>query len=607
MSDFNLQANSQKIPLQMEEENLVAAIALRIRQSLDLDVILHQTVEEVRQFLATDRVIVYCFEPDWSGLIVVESVISPWKKVFGSKIKDPCFSENYIQQYKQGRIQAVEDIYTAKLTPCHRNLLAEFEVRANLVLPIVAEDKLWGLLVAQHCQCPRKWQSSEIELLKQLSTQVGIAVQQAELYEKIESLNAYLEQKVAKRTTKLQRSLQFESLVRSVTEKVRDTLDEEQILQTVARELGQLLKIERCKIELYSKDCSIATVAYEYAKSDLICQGRTRQVAQFPELYQQLLKKESLQFVERIPKLSPRKTQVTRLVCPIFDNRGILGNLWLIRPKEELFERFEIRLVEQVASQCAIAMRQARLYEKAQLQVKELAKLNALKDDFLKTISHELKAPMSSIRLASETLEILLEQEIGTKRSVTFTKVLDIFHSACERQNQLVDDLLTLCYIDAKKEILSFKWLDLAIWIPQIARPFCKRIESQQQQLVIDIAAELPPLKTDLSAFKRILTELINNACKYTPAGETISISALLKENKIQIIVSNSGVEIPSLEQERVFDKFYRILSHDPWQYGGTGIGLALVKKLVELLEGTIQLESQSGQTTFTLQFPRHN
>lgn len=615
MSNLNL--TSGQSPLDIEGEKLVAAIALRIRQSLHLDEILNQTVEEVRNFLQTDRVLIYSFEPDWSGLMVVESVVKPWKAVFGSQIEDPCFTAKHVEQYRQGRIQVVEDIHTASLTSCHRDLLAYYEVQANLVVPIVVEDRLWGLLIAQHCQCPRKWHSTEIELLKQLACQVGIAVNQAEYHEQIQSLNIYLEKKVQKRTAKLQKSLEFEALIRRITENIRDSLDEKQILQAVSQELQQVLQVKRCKIELYSQDKSSTTIVYECAPTSPVCQGKIKLVNKEPALYCQLLQKQSLQFVDLDPEQTLLKHQATRLACPIFDDRGIIGNLWLIRSKEDVFDQFEIRLVEQIANQCAIAIRQARLYKQSQTQIKELEKLNALKqkqveelanlnnlkDDFLKTISHELKTPMSSIQLASETLEMLLEKEIGAKRSATFTKVLDIFRHACKKQNNLVDDLLTLSYIDAKREILTFKQIDLKIWIPQIIDPFYERTNSQQQELIVNIAENIPLFNTDISAFKRVLSELVNNACKYTPAQETITISVDSAGNNIQITVSNSGVEIPPEEQKRVFEKFYRIPSHDPWQYGGTGIGLALVKKLVELLNGTIILRNQSGTTTFMMTF----
>ena len=584
-----------------DEEELVAAIALRIGQSLDLEVILDRTVTEVREFLDTDRVLIYRFEPDLSGVIVVESVNPNVESVFGHRIKDPCFAQRHLKRYTQGKVHVIEDVETAKLASCYSDVLRKFSVRANLVVPIVTNKELWGLLISHQCR-PRHWQQYEIKLLKQLAIQVGIAVQQAELYDWVKSSNSYLEQKVIQRTKELENSIKFETLIRKITEKVRDSLDEPQILQTVTEEIGRTLNVKRCKIEFYSSDRATAKVAYEYTVEPPNCQGIVRQVANFPELYRQLLQKQSLQFVESVPELNPLNIQATRLVCPIYDDRGIMGNLWLLRPKEEFFQESEIMLVEQISAQCAIAIRQARLYQEAQIQVHELGRLNVLKDDFLKTISHELRTPMSSIQLASETLEVLLEKEIGSRRSTTFTRVLNIFRSACDRQNQLVNDLLTLCYIDAKKETLQMCWIDLSVWLPQIIEPFKKRLQNQQQKLVIEIGSL--QFKSDLSTIKRVLTELINNACKYTPSNETITVAAGLLDNGIQLSVSNTGVEIPVLEQQRVFDKFYRIPNHDPWSFGGTGIGLALIKGSIELLEGTIELESQDGKTVFTIYLP---
>ena len=148
------------------------------------------------------------------------------------------------------------------------------------------------------------------------------------------------------------------------------------------------------------------------------------------------------------------------------------------------------------------------------------------------------------------------------------------------------------------------QWIDLSLWLPQIVESFEKTIDRQQQTLIVDLEPNLPEFKSDLSIVKRVITELLNNACKYTPLGESITISALSSDNEIQFCVSNTGVEIPALEQQRVFDKFYRIPHHDPWKFGGTGIGLALVKNLLELLGGTIELESQDGKTFFTIYLP---
>ncbi|HEY9700199.1 MAG TPA: diguanylate cyclase [Trichocoleus sp.] len=173
---------------QAQRERLVTTIAQRIRQSLDLDEILNTTVQEVRHFLQTDRVVIFRFKPNWVGVVTVESVAEGWKPILRSIIDEPCFRNAFVTQYQQGRVRAIEDIYTAGITDCHLQLLAEFQVRANLVVPILQGDHLWGLLIAHHCSGTRHWRQIEINLLSQLATQVAIAIQQAELYQQVQRL-----------------------------------------------------------------------------------------------------------------------------------------------------------------------------------------------------------------------------------------------------------------------------------------------------------------------------------------------------------------------------------------------------------------------------------
>ncbi|NJN56317.1 MAG: response regulator [Leptolyngbyaceae cyanobacterium SL_5_9] len=166
---------------QSRRSQLLSDTTLRIRQSLNLEEILTTTVAEVRRFLQADRVLVYRFEPDWVGKIVVESVESPWIAALGSVVQDTCFRDGQGEQYRRGRIWAADDIQRANLTPCHYALLERFQVRANLVVPILISHQLWGLLIAHQCGAPRHWQEFEVEFLGQLANQVGIAIVQARL------------------------------------------------------------------------------------------------------------------------------------------------------------------------------------------------------------------------------------------------------------------------------------------------------------------------------------------------------------------------------------------------------------------------------------------
>ena len=170
-----------------ERERLVAQVSQQIRQSLDLQTILSTTVEAVRHLFKTDRVLIFRFHPDWSGTVIAESVGTAWSAILSTTMVDTCMAETYVRRYHQGRVFAVSNIYAAQLEPCHLEMLAEFQVQANLVVPIQQGNQLWGLLIVHHCAAPRSWQPAEIALLQQLSTQVGTAIQQAELYQQAQS------------------------------------------------------------------------------------------------------------------------------------------------------------------------------------------------------------------------------------------------------------------------------------------------------------------------------------------------------------------------------------------------------------------------------------
>lgn len=222
----------------IEKERLIAQISQQINQSLNLDEILQTTVTEVRQFLNVDRVIVFQLQPDGNGKIVTESVQAKWQSLLSSTHYDPClaennirqrlevlnydphFNQNYVEHYHQGWVTAKSDIYDGSMEPCHVELLARFQVKANLVIPIMHEKQFWGLLIAHHCASPRVWQPLEIELLQQLTTHVSIALRQAELYQQTQY-------ELAKRQ-------KVENALRSANERLQHQLAEIEVIYNTA-------------------------------------------------------------------------------------------------------------------------------------------------------------------------------------------------------------------------------------------------------------------------------------------------------------------------------------------------------------------------------------
>lgn len=167
----------------IERERLVSKITRQIHRSLNLNEILQTTVNGVREFLQTDRVLIFRLQGDGNGTITTESVGAEWTALLETSYFDPCFNLEYIESFRQGLVTIKNDIYDGSINPCHVELLAKLQVRANLVVPILQDDQLWGLLIAQHCVAPRVWQPLEVDLLKELATQVSIALQQSELYQ----------------------------------------------------------------------------------------------------------------------------------------------------------------------------------------------------------------------------------------------------------------------------------------------------------------------------------------------------------------------------------------------------------------------------------------
>lgn len=183
----------QQLVRQQQQQRLLAEVALQISQLQSLESILQVTVEGGRTLLECDRTVIYRFESDMSGTIVAESVLPNWSTSLGTNIKDTCFQQQGVKKYLQGHKTVISDVHDSHLTPCHIKLLERFQVKANIVTPILLSDmatpnqqELWGLLIAHNCRAPKEWQASDLALLDDLTVQVAIAIQKSELLSNLE-------------------------------------------------------------------------------------------------------------------------------------------------------------------------------------------------------------------------------------------------------------------------------------------------------------------------------------------------------------------------------------------------------------------------------------
>ncbi|BAU64916.1 putative GAF sensor protein [Stanieria sp. NIES-3757] len=149
MSDFGLQQILKRLSYNLARDSLVQQVTNQLKISLDVD-----------------RILVYYFYRQWQGQVTFEVISSPQLSILGSTGPDECFNGDYAAMYQAGRVRAIANIETENIADCHRDFLRKLQVRANLVVPVLVQQQLWGLLIAHHCQNPRSWSTNDVQIMQ---------------------------------------------------------------------------------------------------------------------------------------------------------------------------------------------------------------------------------------------------------------------------------------------------------------------------------------------------------------------------------------------------------------------------------------------------------
>jgi GAF domain-containing protein len=375
---------------QAEQQRTLTRVISRIRESLDLGTIFQTTAIEVRELLQADRVAVFQFDPakDWQGEFISEAIDPKYPSALAAKVQDHCFGPQYAAFYEAGRMQIVSDIYEAGLSDCHVQILSQFQVRANLIVPLLKESKLWGLICVHQCDRPREWNESEIEFVSQIAENLNVALHHNKL---LEDANYQTEQQKA---------------LTSVIGRIRESLDLTQIFNTTAREVRQLLKADRVGIFKFKGNgnfddgtfiaedveagfsSAIAVPVYDHCFGDIFVEKYANgghqsvsdiQDAGLSDCHRQILERFEVR---------------ANLVLPVRLGETLWGLLCIHQcATARDWKASEIEFVRQIADQLGVALRQDVVLQQVQTQAAELAQ------------AKERSASMDRQKLLTATIE----------------------------------------------------------------------------------------------------------------------------------------------------------------------------------------------------------
>ncbi len=282
---------------------------------------------------------------------------------------------------------------------------------------------------------------------------------------------------------------------------------------------------------------------------------------------------------------------VSILAVPFAPGAGEpLGVLYVANRRKTKFTAEQMRTLNLLAGQSSVAVEHARLYEETKKAYEELKSLDALKSNVISNVSHELRTP---ITIAKGALELLMDENEPSSR----VKLVGMARSALLRQNKIVEDLLEAARMERVTAYsLSLENLDLKSTIPLVVDEFKAVAMEKRIRLETLFAEELPTVKADLERFNHALRNLVDNALKFTDEGGVITVEAKRENGFAEVCVRDTGIGIPKDEQSKIFERFYQVDSSKTRRYGGTGMGLAIAKEIVEAHGGKIGVESEVGK-----------
>ncbi|MEA5579260.1 response regulator [Anabaena sp. UHCC 0451] len=622
-----LKARTRELTRTLRRESLLNTVTNTIRSALDYRQILQTIVDTVGHMLEVDVCLLRPFQDEQladEGFIYQKSDQEPFQEQQRSETGANNSSLSPISEgsnksstqnpesitplpllahtvWEIGEVQVIYNVADDERIQGNEERAVAFNdanICSSLVVPLICQQELRAVLALHQCYQSRVWEEEEVQLVSIVADQAALALSQAYAYEQVEEL--------AKR----------EALINTITREIRSSLDPQDIFAAITQRLGKALQVDGCVLSLWTQEDEFVQCVGLYDSSkDLdnfpgnqISRNR-RSLTQHlsssqapiqknPILTEILLTKEpvvitdithspvDVQAFDLPLKMRPRSL----MVVPLIIDGNCIGSITLREGnKIRKWLPSEIELSKAVAAQAAIAVQQSRLYQTTREQAERLIQLDRQKTEFFQNISHEFRTPITLIQGP-------LESAVEVGEGLSYDQCAIALRNS-RRLLRLVNQLLDLQRLDAGRMQPSFRPCDMVEFVSQIVESFRLYCEKKGLRVVTDLF-ECPTVYLDIEKFDKVVYNLLSNAMKFTPDGGKITVRLFNDGNSCILQIQDTGIGILPEQIPHLFERFRQAEGSENRTYEGSGLGLSLVKELVELHGGEVTVQSVYGQGT---------
>ncbi|MEH1951791.1 MAG: response regulator [Nostoc sp.] len=623
-----LKARTRELTRTLRQESLLNTVTNTIRSALDYRQILQAIVDTVGHMLEVDVCLLRPFQDEQladKGFIY-QKPLSEEAEVqeIGAEVAVGLSSLPAISSatplpllaqtvWETREVQVIHDAIDDERihgnTPELRErgqAFAAANICSSLVVPLICQQELMAVLALHQCSVPRFWSDDEVQLVLMVADQAALALSQAYAYEQVRAL--------AKR----------ESLINTITSAIRSSLDPQDIFAAITQQLGQALQVDGCVLSLWTEEdefveCVALYDSFQHLENlrapapdnnsssnhHLPNQRLPYSQASIQEnpILQQMLQTHEPVVIGNVSHSPsdvrgfdlPLKMPARSLMfVPLLADGKCIGSITLHEGKKvRQWLPSDIDLAKAVAAQAAIAVQQSHLYQKTRQQAERLLELDKQKTEFFQNISHEFRTPITLIQGP-------LESAVAAGEGLSYSQCAIALRNS-RRLLRLVNQLLDLQRLNAGRMQPSFHPCDLVEFVSQIVESFRPYCEKKRLHLVTQLD-ECSTVYLDMEKFDKVVYNLLSNAMKFTPEGGTIGVRLKSERDRCILQVQDTGIGIVKEQIPHLFERFRQAEGSANRSYEGSGLGLALVKELVELHGGQVTVESVYGEgTTFSL------